>query len=187
MPRAGSRAIPTAPIGGAGWGHTGGVYTFSPSSTTGTATATATNNAGVAGAGTTFTARVDSTGPTGGALSVNGTAATGGGSSSYLNAGTTLTIDSRTNFSETQDATHSGLASSTLTIESATLSGDNCGTLRLADDDHRHHVTDRRQRQLLPADAHRHRQRRQRDVDQHRRQGRHDARRPHRPPSGSAR
>ena len=45
------------------------------------------------GAATSFTAQSDSTAPAGGAFSANGTAATGGGSSSYLTAGTTLTIN----------------------------------------------------------------------------------------------
>src|SRR5262249_46793196 len=58
----------------------------------------------------------------------NGTAATGGGSSSYLTSGTSLTINSRTDYSETQSASESGLASSTLTIKSASLTGDSCGT-----------------------------------------------------------
>ena len=54
--------------------------------------------------------------PTGGALTVNG-------GSAYLTSGTTLTIDSRTDYTEAQTATQSGLASSTLAIRSATLTG----------------------------------------------------------------
>ena len=51
----------------------------------------------------------DVTAPTGGAFTANGTAATGVGSSSYLNSGTTLTVNSRTDFAETQNGTASGL------------------------------------------------------------------------------
>src|SRR4029079_12259391 len=40
----------------------------------------------------------------------------------------TLTIDTRTDYSETQSATESGLASSTLTIEDGTLSSGSCIT-----------------------------------------------------------
>ncbi|HVP76251.1 MAG TPA: hypothetical protein VMS63_09530, partial [Gaiellaceae bacterium] len=115
-------------LGGAGWSNTGGAYTYTGVSSTQSGSVTATNNAGVTGAGTTFTARSDTTAPAGGAFSANGTAATGGGTSSYLTSGTTLTIDSRTDYSETQSATESGFASSTLTIRSAALSGNSCGS-----------------------------------------------------------
>ena len=80
------------------------------------------------GSGTSFTAQSDTTAPTGGALTVNGTAASGGGSSSYITSGTTLTLSGRTDYTETQSSTQSGLASSTLTIQSATLSNNVCGT-----------------------------------------------------------
>ncbi|MGZ3441494.1 MAG: beta strand repeat-containing protein, partial [Polyangia bacterium] len=115
-------------IAGTGWSNTGGAYTFTAASTTGTSSVTATNGAGTTGSGSSFTAQSDSTDPTGGAFSANGTAASGPGSSSYLSSGTTLTIDSRTNYAETQTATESGLASSTLTIKTATLTGDTCGS-----------------------------------------------------------
>ena len=114
-------------IAGAGWGNVSNVYSFTGISPTGTSSVTATNGAGVTGAATSFTAQSDSTAPAGGAFSANGTAATGGGSSSYLTAGTTLTINSRTDYTETQTATASGLANSTLTIQSATLTGNSCG------------------------------------------------------------
>ena len=87
---------------------------------------TATNGAGVTGASASFTAQSDSTAPAGGAFSANGTAATGGGSSSYLNSGTTLTINSRTDYTEAQTATASGLANSTLTMQTGTLSANSC-------------------------------------------------------------
>ncbi len=115
-------------VAGAGWGNVSNVYSFTGISPTGTGSVTATNGAGVTGAGTSFTAQSDSTAPTGGAFSANGTAATGGGSSSYLTAGTTLTINSRTDYAETQTATASGLANSTLTIQSATLTANSCGS-----------------------------------------------------------
>src|SRR5262249_42495859 len=43
-------------------------------------------------------------------------------------SGTTLTINSRTDYTETQSSTESGLATSTLTIKSATLTNDSCGS-----------------------------------------------------------
>ena len=61
--------------------------------------------------------------PSGGAFSANGTAATGGGSSSYLTAGTTLLINSRR-----YTDSGSGIASSTLTIQSASLAGNSCSS-----------------------------------------------------------
>ena len=115
-------------VAGTGWNNSAGAYTFTAASTTGTASVTATNGAGATGSAATFTAQADSAAPTGGAFSANGTAATGGGSTSYLTSGTTLTINSRTDFSETQDSTNSGLASSTLTIASASLTGNTCGS-----------------------------------------------------------
>ena len=109
-------------IAGAGWANVGGAYTFTGISPTGTGSATATNGVGVTGASTSFTAQSDSTAPSGGAFSANGNAATGGGSSSYLNSGTTLTINSRTDYTDGG----SGLASSTLTMATGTLSGNSC-------------------------------------------------------------
>ncbi|HTZ05528.1 MAG TPA: hypothetical protein VMB53_07205, partial [Gaiellaceae bacterium] len=114
-------------IAGSGWGNAAGAYTFTAASPTGTASVTASNGAGTTSSATTFTAQSDSTAPAGGAFTANGVAATGGGSSSTITAGTTLTINSRTDYTETQTATASGLASSTLTIQSATLSGNSCG------------------------------------------------------------
>ena len=111
-------------VAGAGWANVGGVYTFTGISPTGTGSATATNNAGLTGASASFTAQSDSTAPVGGAFSANGTAATGGGTSSYLNSGTTLAINSRTDYTDGG----SGLASSTLTIQSATLTANSCGS-----------------------------------------------------------
>ncbi len=101
-------------------------YTFTPT-TSGTAASTVMTNdaAGNASANANFSLVNDVTGPTGGAVTVNGTAASGGGSSSYLNSGTTVTINSRTDYSA--DA-GSGLNASTLTYQSATLSANACGS-----------------------------------------------------------
>ena len=114
-------------VGGAGWSSIGNVYSFTGISPTGTGSATATNNAGLTGASASFTAQSDTSAPTGGAFTANSVAATGGGSSSYF-TGTTLTINSRTDFTETLSSTESGLANSTLTIQSATLGGGGCGS-----------------------------------------------------------
>jgi PKD repeat protein len=92
----------------------------------GAQTVTATNNAGL-GASATFAVVPDTSAPTGGALAVNGTSATGEGSSSYNITGN-YSIGTRTDFSETQSDSKSGLASSTLTLATATLSANACGT-----------------------------------------------------------
>ena len=55
-------------------------------------------------------------------------AATAGGTTSYVTSGTTLTINSRTDYSEAQSSTESGLSTSTLTIQSATLNNNSCGS-----------------------------------------------------------
>ena len=85
------------------------------------------------GAGLTSTQTVpmvqDISVPTGGALTVNGTAASGGaGTSSYLTSGTTVAINTRTDYSAD---TGSGLATSTLTMATASLSGGVCGSYGL--------------------------------------------------------
>ena len=67
----------------------------------------------------------DTTAPAGGALTVNGTGATGGGTTS-LTTGTSVTIGTRTDYTETQSGTAAGLASSTLTREDGTLSANSC-------------------------------------------------------------
>ena len=115
-------------IGGAGWSNIGNIYSFTGISPTGTGSATASNPAGLTGPSGSFTAQSDTTAPTGGAFSANGTAATGVGSSSYLNSGTTLTITGRSDYGETQSATESGLASSNLTMQTGTLSGNSCSS-----------------------------------------------------------
>ncbi len=69
----------------------------------------------------------DTTPPTGGSLTVNGTTATAAGSSSFNTSGS-FTIGTRTDYAETQSLTQSGLASSTLTLATATLAGNQCGS-----------------------------------------------------------
>ena len=132
---------------------------------------------------TSFTATADSTAPAGGAFTANSIAATGGGSSSYLNSGTTLTINSRTDYTDGG----SGLASSTLTMATGNAVGQQLQRLRRTGHDRRHHLADRRQRPLLPAHPHRHRQRRQHRPDHHHRHGRHHRPERTRPASASAR
>jgi hypothetical protein len=69
----------------------------------------------------------DTAAPTGGALSVNSVAATTGGSSS-ISATAGFTINGRTDYTEAQSSTQSGLSSSTLTVESESLTGTSCGS-----------------------------------------------------------
>ena len=65
--------------------------------------------------------------PTGGALNINATAASSSGSTSYnITGGYPIAI--RTDFSEAQSASQSGLRSSTLTVAAASLAGNVCGT-----------------------------------------------------------
>lgn len=90
----------------------------------GSQTVTAINNTGLS-AGRTFTVTPDVAAPTGGALTVNGTAASAAGTTSISGTGTYA--GTRTNFAETASATASGLASSTLTRANATASGVTCG------------------------------------------------------------
>ena len=122
-------------VAGAGWANIGGAYTFTGISPTGTGSATATNGAGTTGSGTSFTAQSDSTAPAGGAVTANGTAASAGGTSSYLTAGTTLTINSRTDYTDGG----SGLASSTLTMQTGHALRQQLQRLRRTRHDHRHH------------------------------------------------
>ncbi len=73
-------------------------------------------------ANTTLAFAADDTGPTGGALTVNGTAASAGGTTSTTR--TAFTIGARTDYSA--DA-GSGVASSVLTRETAPFTGGTCG------------------------------------------------------------
>ncbi len=98
------------------------VYAWSGAVTaTGAQTVSATSNAGLT-AGSTFAVTPDSSAPSGGALTVNGQAASAAGTASSASA-TTFTIGTRTDYADAG----SGLASSTLTVQSATLTGTTCG------------------------------------------------------------
>jgi hypothetical protein len=115
----------------AGWTTAGSgadrTYTFAAGAAPpGARPVTATNGAGIASSAATFTVAADTIAPTGGALTVNGTAATAGGTTS-TSTGAGFAI-ARTDYAETASATQSGLASSTLTRQQATLTGATCGT-----------------------------------------------------------
>jgi PKD repeat protein len=102
-------------------------YTWSGAgaSAAGAQNVTATNAAGLS-ASSSFEVVPDTTPPSGGALSVNGAAATAAGTSSYNVSGSFAIA--RTEYSETQSSSQSGLRSSILTVASAPLSGNVCGT-----------------------------------------------------------
>ena len=139
----------TAALGGTttGWTHTpstvstpaGGPYdsnTFAWAEGTTSSPTEAMTGADVAGntsVAATLTFTNDSAAPTGGALTVNSVAASGGGTSSQNNTGT-FTIGTRTDYTDAG----SGLASSTLTRQAAALSSGNgitpgsCGTFGTA-------------------------------------------------------
>ena len=140
---------------------------------TGSQTTTAYNNANLTNTNT-FTITPDTTAPTGGALTVNGTNATGAGSTSTTsNPG--FTIGTRTNYTE---ASGSGLASSTLTVQSRDAHEQQqlwCRRVRravhIADDDCRDDQPGDHGGLLLPLHAHRDRQRRKRGEREHAREG----------------
>ena len=91
----------------------------------GSQTTTAYNNANLTNTAT-FTVTPDTTNPSSGALTVNSTAATSGGTNSST-TNPNFAINARTNYSEATGA-QSGLATSTLTIQSETLtSNTTCG------------------------------------------------------------
>jgi hypothetical protein len=132
----------TSALGGttAGWSHTpstastpaGGPYDSNAFQwTEGTASQPTVDVTGADGLGNTTTVTLtlknDSAEPVGGALTVNGQAANGAGTTSGNFSGT-FPINVRTNYTETPDATQSGLASSTLVRESAPLASNACGT-----------------------------------------------------------
>jgi hypothetical protein len=74
---------------------------------------------------TTLTFVNDSTLPSSGAVTVNGTAATAAGSTSQATNSTSFSIASRTDYTDSG----SGLSSSVLTVQSESLSGNTCGAL----------------------------------------------------------
>src|SRR5207253_622442 len=139
----GPNSSQTAALGGTstGWAHTpstvstpaGGPFasnSFSWNAGTASAPTEVVTSADAAGNTTAASAIAftnDSNAPAGGALTVNGTAASSGGTTSYSTSGS-FPIDARTDYSESQSSTESGLSSSTLTRETASLSGNSCGT-----------------------------------------------------------
>ena len=103
-------------------------YTWTSSADSGTKAVTATN--GITNTSTSsFSLVRDVTAPAGGAVTVNSVVATAGGSTSTDTDGS-FSITGRTDYTETQNATQSGLASggSTLVRESATLTANACGS-----------------------------------------------------------
>jgi hypothetical protein len=138
----GAQSSATAALGGGavGWSHTpsivstpaGGPFDSNAfswnqgTSSSPTETVTGADTAGNT-TGTTLTFTDDSTAPTGGALTVNGAAASGAGTSSYSSSGS-FPVDARTDYAEAQSPTASGLSSSTLTRAAATLTNNACGT-----------------------------------------------------------
>jgi PKD repeat protein len=100
-------------------------WSGSGASASGAQTVTATDNANLSSS-SSFTLAPDTTPPGGGALTVNGTAASAAGSRSYSTG--SFTIGTRTDFTEPQSSTQSGLKSSTLTLATATLSNNVCAT-----------------------------------------------------------
>ena len=107
---------------GSGAGATRTYTLATPTGPNGAKPVTARNQALLSSAATNFTLTSDSTGPTGGALTVNGVAASGGGSQSYDGDGS-FTIGARTDYNSD---TASGFATSTLTREQGTLNADVC-------------------------------------------------------------
>ena len=183
-------------IAASGWNHnaetvttpTGGPYTSHPftwSSTPGNPigyTVTGTDNVGNS-APSALAFASDTAAPTGGALAVDGTAA-GAGDPMVYSPSPSFPINSRSDYSDAQ----SGLASSTLTVQSETESAGICGapgsggSIHEPPDDRRHHsAVGIPGRLLLPLHADRDRQRRQQRLDQRHGRGRH-----HRPDGAGA-
>jgi len=103
----------------------GTVYTWAAATGAGAQTVTATNGSGLTSAAS-FTLVRDVTAPAGGALTVNGTAASAVGTSSTVST-PSFTIGARTDFTEALSGAAAGLASSTLVRDQATLTGATCG------------------------------------------------------------
>ena len=106
---------------GSGAGATRTYTLATPTEPNGAKPVTARNQALLSSTATNFTLTSDAVAPTGGALTVNTVAASGGGTQSYDDDGA-FTIGVRTDYT---DAT-SGLATSTLTREQGTLNADAC-------------------------------------------------------------
>ena len=88
----------------------------------GASTIHATNGAGTDSTDATYTITPDTTAPSGGGLTVNSTAATGAGSSSYFTSGGSVAL-STTPYSDGG----SGMQSEVVTVQQATLTNDTCG------------------------------------------------------------
>ena len=98
-------------------------YTLTSSATvSGTQSVSATNGAGTVASGLSFVLTPETAVPTGGALTVNGAAATSIGTTSS-SAITTFTIGTRTDYTDSG----AGLASSILKVQSATYNNNTCG------------------------------------------------------------
>ena len=98
-------------------------YTLTSSATvSGTQSVSATNGAGTVASGLSFVLTPETAVPTGGALTVNGAAATSIGTTSS-SAVTTFTIGTRTDYTDSG----AGLASSILKVQSATYNNNTCG------------------------------------------------------------
>lgn len=110
----------SAPSGGP-YGSSSFSWTAGPGTPAGYSV-TAADAAGNA-ASTALTFVVDNTAPTGGALTVNGTAASAAGSTSQATNSTTFAIASRTDYA----AGGPGLQSSVLSVESESLGAGGCG------------------------------------------------------------
>ncbi len=104
-------------------------YTFTTTATQPAAarTVTATNIAGGISAAASYTAILDSTAPTGGALTVNGVAAATAATASISGTGV-FSVDARTDWVEAPSAAAAGLATSTLVRDQTTLNNGTCGT-----------------------------------------------------------
>ena len=109
---------------GSGAGATRTYTLATPTEPNGAKPVTARNQALLSSAATNFTLTSDAAGPTGGALTVNGSVANGGGTQSYDSDGS-FPIDARTNYNT--DAL-SGFATSLLSREDGTLAGDACSS-----------------------------------------------------------
>ena len=106
---------------GSGAGATRTYTLATPTEPNGAKPVTARNQALLSSTATNFTLTSDAAAPTGGALTVNTVAASGGGTQSYDDDGA-FTIGVRTDYTDAA----SGLASSTLTREQGTLNADAC-------------------------------------------------------------
>ena len=106
---------------GSGTGATRTYTLATPTEPNGAKPVTARNQALLSSAATNFTLTSDSAAPTGGAVTVNGVAASGGGTQSYDGDGA-FTIGLRTDYTDAL----SGLAASTLTREQGLLAADAC-------------------------------------------------------------